>query len=109
MDYTVAYYQQGDVYFFGGSPWSARDYHIWRAQSPIANAQDVKAPTLIMGDVGDPNVPLVNSYEWYHALRDNGVQVEFYAYPADTHFPGDIVRTTDVYRRWVGWMTTHVR
>ncbi|HEY6517102.1 MAG TPA: S9 family peptidase [Steroidobacteraceae bacterium] len=109
MDYTVAYYQQGDAYFFGGSPWTARDYQIWRAQSPIAHAQDVKAPTLIMGDVGDPNVPLVNSYEWYHALRDNGVQVEFYAYPADTHFPGDIVRTTDVFRRWVGWMTTHLR
>jgi len=109
MDYTVAYYQQGDVYFFGGSPWTARDYQIWRAQSPITHAQSVKAPTLIMGDVGDPNVPLVNSYEWYHVLRDNGVQVEFYAYPADTHFPGDIVRTTDVFRRWVDWMTTHLR
>ncbi|MGH8288016.1 MAG: hypothetical protein ACREV7_03185 [Steroidobacteraceae bacterium] len=58
--------------------------------------------TLIMGDVGDPNVPLVNSFEWYHALRDNRVEVEFYAYPADTHFPGDIVRTSDVFRRWVG-------
>jgi len=109
MDYTVAYYQQGDTYFFGGSPWTARDYQIWRAQSPITHAQNVKAPTLIMGDVGDPNVPLVNSYEWYHALRDNGVQVEFYAYPADTHFPGDIVRETDVFRRWVGWMTMHLR
>jgi dipeptidyl aminopeptidase/acylaminoacyl peptidase len=109
MDYTIAYYQQGDLYFFGGSPWTARDHQIWRAQSPIAHAQDVKAPTLIMGDVGDPNVPLVNSYEWYHALRDNGVPVEFYAYPADTHFPGDIVHTTDVYRRWVDWMTAHLR
>jgi dipeptidyl aminopeptidase/acylaminoacyl peptidase len=109
MDYTVAYYQQGDVYFFGDTPWTARGYQIWRAQSPISHAQSVKAPTLIMGDVGDPNVPLINSYEWYHALRDNGVQVEFYAYPADTHFPGDVVRTTDVYRRWVGWMTSHLQ
>ena len=108
MDYTVSYYQQGDVYFFGDSPWTVHGYQMWRTQSPIAHAQSVKAPTLIMGDVGDPNVPLVNSYEWYHALRDNGVQVEFYAYPADTHFPGDIVRTTDVYRRWVEWMTSHL-
>ena len=109
MDYTVSYYQQGDVYFFGDSPWTAHGYQMWRMQSPIAHAQSVKAPTLIMGDVGDPNVPLVNSYEWYHALRDNGVQVEFYAYPADTHFPGDLVRTTDVYQRWVGWMTSHLQ
>ena len=109
MDYTIAYYQTGDTYFFGGSPWIAKDQAIWREQSPIAAARNVTAPTLIMGDVGDPNVPLVNSYEWYHALRDNGVEVAFYAYPVDTHFPKDIVRTTDVYRRWVGWMNQHLK
>ncbi len=109
MDYTVSYYQAGDTYFFGGSPWSAKYHDIWREQSPIAYAQKVTAPTLIMGDAGDPNVPLVNSYEWFHALRDAGVEVEFYAYPVDTHFPKDIVRTTDVYRRWVDWMTKHLK
>ena len=108
MDYTVAYYQTGDTYFFGGSPWVAKYRDIWRQQSPISYAQNVTAPTLIMGDVGDPNVPLLNSYEWYHALRDNGVPVEFWAYPVDTHFPKDIVRSTDVYRRWVAWMTKHL-
>ncbi|WIG56242.1 MAG: S9 family peptidase [Rhodanobacteraceae bacterium] len=109
MDYTVAYYQMGDTYFFGSTPWTAAGWDIWRQQSPITYARNVKAPTLIMGDVDDPNVPLLNSYEWYHALRDNGVTVEFWAYPADTHFPGDIVQQTDVYRRWVGWMTAHLK
>ena len=66
-------------------------------------------PTLLMGDVGDPNVPLLNSYEWYHALRDAGVEVEFFAYPVDSHFPKDVVRTTDVYRRWVSWMNKHLK
>ncbi|MBV8603907.1 MAG: S9 family peptidase [Pelomonas sp.] len=109
MDYTLAYYQQGDTYFFGNSPWSAEGHEIWRAQSPIASAAKVKAPTLILGDVGDPNVPLVNSYEWYHALRDAGVEVRFFAYPVDTHFPADVVRQTDVFRRWVGWMSDHLK
>lgn len=109
MDYTIAYYQRGDLYFFGGSPWSEKYWKIWRKQSPIEYARGVKAPTLIMGDVGDPNVPLVNSYEWYHALRDNGVTVKFYAYPEDTHFPEDIVQTTDVYRRWVDWMKKYLK
>jgi dipeptidyl aminopeptidase/acylaminoacyl peptidase len=109
VDYTLAYYQTGDTYFFGGSPWTAKYRDIWHEQSPIAYAQNVTAPTLIMGDVGDPNVPLINSYEWYHALRDGGVPVEFYAYPVDTHFPKDTVRTTDVYRRWVGWMTRYLK
>ena len=41
--------------------------------------------------MGDPNVPLVNSYEWYHALRDAGVPVEFYAYPVNARFPRSMV------------------
>ena len=109
MDYTISFYQTGDLYFFGGSPWVKEYWKIWREQSPIELARNVKAPTLIMGDAGDPNVPIVNSYEMYHALRDNGVHTEFFAYPADTHFPGDIVRTTDVYRRWVDWMVKYLK
>ncbi|MGH8126721.1 MAG: S9 family peptidase, partial [Rhodanobacteraceae bacterium] len=97
MDYTLAYYQKGDTYFFGSSPWTDAGWKIWREQSPITYARNVKAPTLLMGDVHDPNVPLLNAEEWYHALRDNGVTVEFYAYPEPTHFPHDIVQQTDVY------------
>lgn len=109
MDYTISFYQRGDVYFFGGSPWSPKYWKIWRDQSPIILAPRVKAPTLIMGDAGDANVPIVNSYEMFHALRDNGVHTEFYVYPADTHFPRDIVRTTDVYRRWIDWMVKYLK
>ncbi len=109
MDYTIAYYQKGDLYFFGGSPWVKKYWKIWREQSPIAFAIKAKAPTLIMGDAGDPNVPIVNSYQMFHALRDNGVTTEFYVYPANTHFPHDIVRTTDIYRRWVDWMVKYLK
>ncbi len=109
MDYTIAFYQKGDMYFFGGSPWSREYWNIWREQSPISAVRNVTAPTLLMGDVGDPNVPIVNNLEWYHALRDNGVEAEFWAYPADTHFPGDIVSQTDVYRRWIDWIDRHLK
>ncbi len=109
MDYTIAYYQTGDLYFFGGSPWVKKYWKIWREQSPIIYARYVKAPTLIMGDAGDPNVPIVNSYEMYHALRDNGVHTEFYVYPADTHFPHDIVRTTDIFKKWINWMVKYLK
>jgi hypothetical protein len=46
------------------SPLEAKYGGIWREQSQISYAQNVTAPTLIMGDVGDPNVPLLNSYGW---------------------------------------------
>jgi hypothetical protein len=40
-------------------------------------------------------------------LRDNGATpVEFYACPADTRFPSDIVRQT--FRRSVGWLTKYL-
>ncbi len=109
MDYTISYYQTGDIYFFGGSPWVKDYWNMWRGQSPIEFARNVKAPTLILCDVGDPNVPIINSYEMYHALHDNGVHTEFFAYPADTHFPHDIVRTTDVYKRWIDWMEKYLK
>ncbi|HKI87304.1 MAG TPA: S9 family peptidase [Thermoanaerobaculia bacterium] len=109
MDYTIAFYQQGDLYFFGGSPWVKDYWNIWRDQSPIQYARAVTTPTLIMGDQGDPNVPIVNSYELYHALKDNGVTTEFYVYPVDKHFPHDIVHETDIYKRWIGWMEKYLR
>ena len=109
MDYTIAYYQTDDLYFFGGSPWHKEYEDIWREQSPIVFAKNVKAPTLILGDAGDPNVPIVNSYQMYHALLDNGVQTEFYVYPVDEHFPHDIVHTTDVYKKWIDWMEKYLK
>jgi len=52
-------------------------------------------------------VPIVNSYMMYHALADNGVTVQFVAYPVQSHFPDDPVHVSDVYRRWVEWLTKY--
>lgn len=109
LDYTISFYQGGDEYLFGSKPFTDAGWDIWRAQSPIDQVRNVRAPTLLLGDVMDPNVPLANAYAWYHALRDNGVPVEFYAYPETTHEPGDVVQIMDVYRRWVGWMQEHLQ
>jgi dipeptidyl aminopeptidase/acylaminoacyl peptidase len=35
----------------------------------------------------------------YHALKDHGVPVSMVAYPVPGHFPGDPIRSRDVYRR----------
>jgi dipeptidyl aminopeptidase/acylaminoacyl peptidase len=109
MDYSISYYQEADAHLFGSSPWTSAGWEMWRAQSPITYVRNVKAPTLIMGNVMDSNVPLVNAEEWYHGLRDNGVTVEFYAYPEASHLPHDVVQVSDVYRRWVGWMEKYLK
>jgi len=88
----------------GGSPWrndNAANY--WR-QSPMAYANQIRTPTLILSTTGDPRVTVTQSYKLYHALKDNGVPVQFIAYPTGGHFPPDPVHQRDVRRRWIEWI-----
>ena len=108
-DYNVAFYVYTDVPWFGGSPWNPKYTAMWRDQSPITYAQAIKTPTLILGDIGDNNVTITNSFKMYHALKDNGVPVQFVAYPVHGHFPSDPVRSEDVTRRWLAWVDRYLR
>lgn len=96
-------------YSFGGSPWKGSFPKAYMDQSPITSATSISTPTLLMHDTGDARVPITNSYDMYHALKDNGVTVKFIAYPIPGHFPGDPVRVTDVYRRWIDWMDEYLK
>ncbi len=96
-------------YNFGGSPWTGDFAKTYRDQSPMAYARNIRTPTLIMSTTGDARVPVTQSYQLYHALKDNGVPVKFVAYPVPGHFPGDPVRQKDLNRRWVGWLDEHLR
>ena len=93
---------------FGGSPYVGNNAANYLAQSPITYASKIKAPTLILSDVGDYRVPITQSYELYHALKDNGVPTRFFAYPVGGHSPSDPVRQRDVDRRWIGWLKEYL-
>ena len=90
------------------SPWSGSAMQAYVAQSPLTYARQISTPTLILSDVGDTRVPITQSFEMYHALKDNRVTTEFWAYPVAGHFPSDPVRTEDVYSRWIGWLTRYI-
>ncbi len=94
---------------FGGSPWTGKRMQQYRAQSPISYAWNVDTPTLILSDTGDARVPITQSYEMFHALKDHGVPVQFFAYPVAGHFPSDPVRAMDVDRRWIDWLVRYLR
>jgi dipeptidyl aminopeptidase/acylaminoacyl peptidase len=96
-------------YNFGGSPWTGNFAKIYREQSPMTYARNIRTPTLIMSNTGDARVPVTQSYQLYHALKDNGVPVKFVAFPVAGHFPGDPVRQKDLYRRWADWLDEHLR
>jgi dipeptidyl aminopeptidase/acylaminoacyl peptidase len=92
------------------SPWVSPDaMERMRQQSPITNASKIKAPTLILHNVGDYRVTITQSYELYHALIDNGVTTQFIAYPISGHNAADPVHQRDVQRRWIGWFEKYLR
>ncbi len=91
-------------YSFKGSPFLGENLKDYWDQSPITYATKIKTPMLILHNTGDARVTITDSYLLYHALRDNGVEVKFFAYPISSHFPSDPVHVMDVYRRWTDWM-----
>lgn len=92
-----------------GSPWTnPQVMERMRQQSPITNANKIKAPTLILHNVGDYRVTITQSYELFHALKDNGVTTQFIAYPISGHNAQDPVRQRDVQRRWLEWLETYL-
>jgi dipeptidyl aminopeptidase/acylaminoacyl peptidase len=93
----------------GGSPWTdSKRMESYRAQSPMTYASSIKAPTLILSNTGDYRVTITQSYRLYHALRDNGVDTQFIAYPLSGHSPTDPVHIRDVDRRWVDWLAARL-
>jgi dipeptidyl aminopeptidase/acylaminoacyl peptidase len=96
------------VEHYGPSPFVGDNLKSYAVQSPISYAWRVKAPTLIMSDVGDWRVTTTQAYKLFHALKDNGVTVKFVAFPVPGHSPADPVRSRDVWRRWTGWLTQYL-
>jgi len=96
-------------YGMEGLPYDPKYAQAWIDQSPITYASKIKTPTLIISDTGDTRVPATQSFEMYHALKDFGVETKFVAYPVSGHFPGDPVRSADVYNRWIDWIAAHFK
>ena len=109
-DYAISDYNVIGKYYYNGSPWDSRELRAaYVEQSPITYADQVTTPTLILHDTGDVRVPIVEDYEFFHALRDRHVPVEFVAYPVEGHYPSDPLRGEDIYRRWLGWFDNYLK
>ena len=91
------------------TPFSPGGEALYRAQSPIAYATRAKTPTLILSDTGDFRVPHTQSFRLFHALKEAGVETSFVAIPVGGHFPGDPVRSREVWRRWIGWLEAKLK
>jgi dipeptidyl aminopeptidase/acylaminoacyl peptidase len=93
----------------GDSPFTSpeRAREVWD-RSLISRAYQIKTPTLVLGNQGDPTVPITNAYYLYHALRGNGVETKLVVYPIEGHIAQDPVHQRDVNRRWADWIKQHM-
>ena len=93
----------------GGSPYVGDNMKKYIAQSPITEAKNIKAPTLILANTGDPRVPVTQSYKLYHTLIDNGTVTKFMGWPIPAHNATDPVTQMERDRLWLNWMNTYLK
>ena len=108
-DYGTADDLAADVALFHGSPFVGSNAAEYRRASAITYVRDVTTPVLIVSDVGDNRDPFATSSMYYRALRDNGKDATFFAYPVNGHFPSDPVRTADLFGRWMEYFARHLQ
>jgi dipeptidyl aminopeptidase/acylaminoacyl peptidase len=108
--YCFADFNVQTRYNFPGTvnPWTPEGEKLYREQSPMTYVAAAKTPTLVLCTTGDARVPPTQSYKLFHALKDAGVPASMVAYPVPGHFPGDPLRSRDVYRRWAEWLDKYM-
>lgn len=92
--------------YFGASVYD--DPAIYAKASPINFIKQVKTPTLLLQGERDAEVPAPQSYEFWHALKTLGVEVQLVIYPDEGHVPRLAKNTRDVDHRIVGWFEKHL-
>ncbi len=113
----IAQYTQNDVGSMsrfevgkGISPFTDKKVkENWIKNSPISYAENVKTPTLILSDIGDERVPISESYTYFRALQDNGIESKFIAFPIVGHIPTDPIRTKEMNRFILEWLEKHLK
>ncbi len=106
-EYDTSISNVQNTYYLGTSPYVGDGRRIYAEQSPITFYKDITTPTLIWSTVGDPVVPISQSYALYHALTDNHVETKFLVFPASTHGPSNPVQRADLTRFWIDWIENH--
>src|SRR5579872_1117459 len=92
----------------GGAPTDPNAASLYKSGSPITYASAITTPTLILSGTADETVPISESFELYHALRDRGIPVRFIGIPGAHHSPSKPVQTDRYYTLILDWVTDHM-
>jgi dipeptidyl aminopeptidase/acylaminoacyl peptidase len=73
--------------YFGGQFWEVMD--LYQKHSPIFNVKGVTTPTMIQQGDADVRVPISQGYEFYNALKLQGVPTRMLVLPRQPHGPNE--------------------
>jgi len=93
--------------YFGGEPW--QQFDGFQKHSPITHVKQVTTPTLILHGEADVRVPTSQGYEYYHALKRQGVTTKMVVYPRQPHGPNEPKFVLDIMQRHLDWVDKYVR
>jgi dipeptidyl aminopeptidase/acylaminoacyl peptidase len=83
------------VFFNAKAPWD--NYQEYWDHSPMKYIGNVKTPTMILHGQADTRVPIPQAEEFYRALYDRHVPVEYVTYPRENH---GFVEPRHIQDRW---------
>jgi len=92
--------------YFGGSVYE--DPAVYAKSSAITFIKKAKTPTLVVVGDRDGECPAPQSFEFWHALRDQHVPTELVVYPNEGHGFVDPAHRRDVMDRAVEWFARYM-
>jgi dipeptidyl aminopeptidase/acylaminoacyl peptidase len=93
--------------YFGASVYD--DPAVYAKSSPITFIKQVKTPTLVIVGERDGECPAPQSFEFWHALKTNGVPTELVVYPGEGHSFREAKDRVDVLRRTLAWFQQYLK
>ena len=94
------------VPFFGATVYD--DPAVYAKSSAINFIKDVKTPTLVIVGDRDGECPAPQSFEFWHALRAQGVKTQLVIYPNEGHGFRDPAHITDRAQRTFQWFAQNM-
>lgn len=93
--------------YFQDEPWEVSA--IYQKHSPMAHVKGVTTPSLILHGEADLRVPISQGYEFYNALKRQGVTAKMVVYPRMPHGPGEPKFQLDIMQRHIDWVDKYVK
>ncbi|HEV7923174.1 MAG TPA: S9 family peptidase [Thermoanaerobaculia bacterium] len=107
-----SYYGQNDIDqwmlpYFGASVYD--DPAVYAKSSPITFIRKAKTPTLVLAGERDAEVPAPQSFEFWHALKAQGVETQLVVFADEGHRISQPAHKRELARRILEWFETRLR